>query len=221
METSNFFADIQMCKIERIFTYRNTPMISFFVHYPKVTLHCNSAAQKRMNRKIQAQVNQFCRYASNDLYQLAVSDYKNSLGNDSPFHRYDAILEYTITYSWDCRLSLYRDQYTYTGGAHGSTVRASDTWNLESGLEIPLASFFPNDQNYKAFLIEKITRQADERMQKTPGIFFENYRDLILESFNEDHYYLTPTGIDIYYQQYEIAPYSTGIVVFTIPYAEG
>lgn len=221
METSNFFADIQMCKIERIFTYRNTPMISFFVHYPKVTLHCNSAAQKRMNRKIQAQVNQFCRYASNDLYQLAVSDYKNSLGNDSPFHRYDAILEYTITYSWDCRLSLYRDQYTYTGGAHGSTVRASDTWNLENGLEIPLASFFPNDQNYKAFLIEKITRQADERMQKTPGIFFENYRDLILESFNEDHYYLTPTGIDIYYQQYEIAPYSTGIVVFTIPYAEG
>ncbi len=221
METSNFFADIQMCKIERIFTYRNTPMISFFVHYPKVTLHCNPAAQKRMNRKIQAQVNQFCRYVSNDLYQLAVSDYKNSLGNDSPFHRYDAILEYTITYSWDCRLSLYRDQYTYTGGAHGSTVRASDTWNLESGLEIPLASFFPNDQNYKAFLIEKITRQADERMQKTPGIFFENYRDLILESFNEDHYYLTPTGIDIYYQQYEIAPYSTGIVVFTIPYAEG
>jgi hypothetical protein len=221
METSSFLADIRMCNIERTFTYSNTPMISFSVCYPKVTLCCNPVVQNSINREIQSQVNQFYRYSSNDLYQLAISDYKDSLENEFPFRHYDTVLQYTITYNQDCYLSLYRDQYTYTGGAHGNTIRTSDTWSLMSGQGIPLASFFPNTPDYRTFLIEEITRQADKRLQETPGIFFENYRDLISESFDEDHYYLTPSGIDIYYQQYEIAPYSTGIVVFTIPYAEG
>lgn len=193
-------------------------MISISIRYPKVTLCRNPSAQRSINSQIQAQVNRFYYYASNDLYWQAISDYKNSLENKFPFHPYDAVLQYEITYNQHCHLSLYYDQYTYTGGAHGNTVRASDTWGLWDGQSIPLSGFFPAGQDYRALLIDKITRQADERMQQNPGIFFENYRDLISESFNEEHYYLTPSGIAVYYQQYEIAPYVTGIVVFTIPY---
>ena len=69
-------------------------------------------------------------------------------------------------------------------------------------------------------LIDQILRQADENIQQNPGINFEDYHALIVKYFNEEHYYLTPSGVAIYYQQYEIAPYSTGIVVFTISYME-
>lgn len=220
METSGLCADIRMCKIERIFTYGDAPMISFSVCYPQVALLCNPAVQKSIRREIQAQVHQFYQYASNDLYQSAVSDYQNSLENGFPFHGYEAVLQYTVTYNGCCRLSVYRDQYSYTGGAHGNTVRISDTWNLGSGRSVPLADLFPGNPDYRAFLTGEITRQADEKMRDTPGVLFENYRALILEYFNENHYYLTPSGIDVYYQQYEIAPYSTGIVVFTIPHAK-
>lgn len=55
-------------------------------------------------------------------------------------------------------------------------------------------------------------------MAENPGVYFDDYRKLIAQYFNEEQYYLTPQGVAIYYQQYEIAPYSTGIVVFTVPY---
>lgn len=219
METSGFCAELWMRGVKRIFTYGGTPMLSFSARYPQIALRCNPAAQKSIRREIRAQVGGVYRDASGELYRLAVSDYRNSLENGFPFHRYDVMLQYTITCRRACRLSLYRDQYAYTGGAHGSTVRASDTWDLRSGQKLPLASFFPGKADYRSFVIGEITRQADEKMRKTPGVLFENYRDLIPAAFDETHCYLTPQGVAVYYQQYEIAPYSTGIVVFMLPCA--
>jgi len=60
--------------------------------------------------------------------------------------------------------------------------------------------------------------QADENMQQQP-IYFEDYRNLIVQHFNPASYYLSNDGLVIYYQQYEIAPYATGIVEFTIPFS--
>lgn len=220
MEPSSFRASIVMRKIKRTFSYDNTTVLTLSARYPQVTLRFNPTAQKSIDRQIQAQVNAFYHDASNDLYRQAVADYQEAQKNGYPFRSYEAMLQYTITYNRHCHLSLYRDQYEYTGGAHGNTRRASDTWSLRSGHTVPLYSLFPAGQDYRVFLIRHIQRQADERMQKEPGIFFENYRTLIVQYFNEEHYYLTPSGLAVYYQQYEIGPYATGIVIFTIPYAD-
>ncbi|MFU2363539.1 MAG: RsiV family protein, partial [Clostridiales bacterium] len=37
-----------------------------------------------------------------------------------------------------------------------------------------------------------------------------------METINFDSYYLTPKGIVIYFQQYDIAPYSSGLPEFLI-----
>lgn len=216
MSTLDFKANIFMQNIERTFTYDNTSILTLSVRYPKVTLHKNISAQKIINRQIQTQVSEFYHYISNDLYQQAVVSYKYAQENGFPFHPYDAVLQYEITYNEHLYLSLYSDTYVYMGGARGNTVRASDTWSLNNGQKIPLSAFFPADQDYRVFLIDQIIKQADEQIAQNPGIYFENYPDLIVKYFNEKHYYLVPSGIAIYYQQYEIAPYSTGIVEFTI-----
>ena len=216
MDSLNFCASIGMCKTERTFTYNNTPVLTLSICYPKVSLHHCSYAQDSVNFQIQAQVCDFLHYASSDLYQQAVATYYESQENAFPFRRYEAILQYEITYNQHCCLSLYRDQYTFTGGAHGSTIRSSDTWSLISGRSIPLSDFFPAGQDYRESLINQMIEQAS----KNPEVFFEDYQDLIAKYFNEEHYYLTPSGVAIYYQQYEIAPYSTGIVVFSIPYMD-
>ena len=219
MNSLSFCACIAMRKMKRTFTCNSTPVITISILYPNVTLHRNPSAQKIINCQIKEQVCDFYNYASNDLHQQAIAAYKDAQESGFPFNRYDAMLQYEITYNQHCYLSLYRDQYEYTGGAHGNTVRTSDTWDLKSGYSVPLFSFFPADQDYRTLLIDQITKHANERIQQNPGIFFENYPALIVEYFNEEHYYLTPSGIAMYYQQYEIAPYATGIVVFTIPYA--
>ena len=216
MNPLNYSAYISIRKIERTFTYDNTPVLKVSVQYPKVILYKNLSTLRIINSQIQTQVNDFYHYASSDLYQQAIDDYKYKQENGFPFNHYEAMLHYEITYNEHYYLSLYRDQYEYTGGAHGNTVRSSDTWNLKNGHNVLLSEFFSADQDYRAYLIEQITRQADEQMTQNPGIYFENYQALIVQYFNEEHYYLVPDGIAIYYQQYEIAPYSAGIVVFTI-----
>lgn len=220
MNSLNYCAGIEMCKMKRAFTYSHTTVLTLSILYPKVNLCYCPYAQDSINFQIQSQVCDFLHYVSGELYQQAVATYYESRENEFPFRRYEAVLQYEITYNQNCHLSLYRDQYLYTGGAHGGTIRMSNTLDLMSGCDIPLSCFFPADQDYRTLLIEQIIGQADENIQQNPGIYFEDYHALIMKYFHEEHYYLTPTGVAIYYQQYEIAPYSTGIVVFTIPYEE-
>jgi len=218
MSLPNFSVNITMHKTERRFLFQNKTVLSLSIVYPQANLLHNPVAQIRINRRIQAQVNDFYRYVSQNLYEQAVENYKNAMENGFPFHPFEAVLQYEITYNQHCRLSLYHDQYEFTGGAHGNTTRFSDTWDVKNGQVVPLSSFFLPEQDYRAFLIQQIIQQADQEMQQNPGIYFEDYPALITEHFNPDNYYLTPSGVAIYYQQYDIAPYSTGIVVFTIPY---
>ncbi len=218
MKSSNFSAAVMMRKIKRTFSYDNKTMLTLSINYPQIILRHNRPVQDNINRHIQAQVNDYYNYVANDLYQQAVAYYKDTQKSGFPFHNYDAVLQYEITYNQRCHFSLYRDRYEFTGGAHGNTVRASDSWNLIDGRIIPLSSLFSPGQNYQVFLIEQMIKQADSQIQQNPGIYFEDYRSLIAKYFNEESYYLTPSGVAVYYQQYEIAPYATGIVVFTIPY---
>ena len=69
-------------------------------------------------------------------------------------------------------------------------------------------------------LIQEIIAQAEENLKENPFIYFDDYKNLIIKNFNPHSFYMSPDGITIYYQQYDIAPYSTGIVEFTIPYTK-
>jgi len=51
------------------------------------------------------------------------------------------------------------------------------------------------------------------------NIYFDDYEKNVANYFNPKSFYLVPDGIVIYFQQYEIAPYASGIPQFTIPYS--
>ncbi len=219
MNLSNFSAKVSMQNIQREFSYDNVVMLTFTMNYPKVVLSNNKKAQRKMNSHIYTQNNDFYRYIINTLYPQAVMEYKYDLENDFPFRMYDAVMQYEVTYNADCYLSTYYDRYEFTGGAHGNTIRSSDTWSLKTGNERLLWNMFQPNVNYRYLLIEEILKQTDQQMKENPGIYFDNYQTLIVQYFNPKSFYLTEGGLAIYYQQYEIAPYATGIVSFTIPYA--
>lgn len=178
-----------------------------------------TGADERINGKISTQLYEFTKYAERKLLPQAIEVYKESLANGFPVRPFETVLNYTITFNDKGLLSMYRDYYDYTGGAHGNTVRKSDTYNLYNGKTLPLEAFFHTGE-FTTMLLENILLQADRNMQENPGIYFENFPELIIKYFNPENYYLTTEGIAIYYQQYEIAPYSTGIVVFVVPYSE-
>ncbi len=218
MNTGSHHAEIIMRESTRTFTYDGTAVLSFSMRYPEVRLTNNRIAEQRINRRIHVQAVGFYRYAADTLYPQAVQFYKDALQNGFPFRPYEAVLHYEVTYNEACHLSVYRDRYEYTGGAHGNTLRSSDTWDVRTGRNLPLAQFFAPGQDFRMLLIGQILAQADQNMQQNPNIYFPEYRTLIARYFDAESYYLTPEGLVMYYQQYEIAPYATGIVTFTLAY---
>ena len=211
-------AKIEMQNFQRTYLFDNIEVMTLSIKYPFVILDSSPSAQVAINNEVIMEVNEFHRYVSGILYNEAVKSYLYAKENNFPFHPYEAIMEYTITYNDNCFLSYYNDQYTYTGGAHGMTIRNSNTFELIRGAVIPLYCYFRSGFNYRWLLIKEMIRQASDQLTDNPGIYFDDYEKLILNTFDEDHYFLTPEGLSIYFQHYDIAPYSTGLVVFTIPY---
>lgn len=218
MYLPNYRAYITMQEMARSYPHNNQTVLTLSISYPEVIVPDNYRAQRLIGTRIHLQVNLFCRYAYQTLFRQAVADYKYAKQNGFPFHPYEAVLNYTVTYNGHCHLSAYRDRYEYTGGAHGTTIRYADTWDLQTGALLPLNAFFDDEDGMKDFLLEHIRIDADQNMAENPYIYFDNYRDLIGRYFSAEQYYLTTSGLAVYYQQYDIAPYATGIVVFTIPY---
>lgn len=216
----SFNAKIRVEDYEREFLYDNVVVVKLKINSINVKIYDNQVVEGRINHRIEMQTSRFYRYVSTELYKQAVAGYKYDIANGYPFNHYEAILDYNVTYNENCFLSVYRDTYEYTGGAHGSTVRASDTWHLHQGRLIPMSYYFSRDTNYYERLIAIMIEQAEVNLSENPGIYFDDFRALIIKHFNPESYYLTLEGMAVYYQQYDIAPYSSGIVVFTIPYEQ-
>jgi hypothetical protein len=211
-------AIIEMNEFKKNFEYNNIVILTLTIKYPLINIPHNKYAENNINSMINNQIIEYYNYVSRIMYNNAVEYYHDSQANDFPFHVNEAIVEYNVTYNDNCFLSLYKDKYEFTGGAHGSTIRSSDTWETCQGTYIPMYCYFYRGTNYMNLLINEITKQAARNLNKNPGIYFEDYKNLIIQNFNPNSYFLTPYGMTIYYQQYDIAPYSTGIVEFTIPY---
>ena len=211
-------AEITNQEIKKEFNYKSTIVLTLEITYPQIKLQNNPLVEKKINRKYQNQANSFLKYASGKLLKGAISEYNYSMKNGFPFRPYDAVMQYTVTLNDNCHLSTYYDQYEYTGGAHGMTHRASDSWNLQTGQYIKLKNLFPNSKNYRQIILDEIIIIADQEFNKNPSMFFEDYKELIVKSFNEESFNLNPHTLSFYYQHYDIGPYSSGIIVFDIPY---
>lgn len=200
--------------------YQDVPVLTYTIHYPYFTTNCSQAAAMHVNNYYKYQVRQKEDYCRNVLYKEAVEQATYATDHEFPFNKYEFLSVYTVTYNNDCVTSLYSDQYTYLGGAHGNTVRDSQTWDFQTGYQLSLSDYFPNNQTFTQDIISEINKQITEREKQDPSTYFEDFPSLVRGNFNLEGFYVTPDGIVIYYQQYDIAPYSTGIPEFFFPFSE-
>ena len=129
---------------------------------------------------------------------------------------YEVIKNYEITYKTEKMISLYTDKYIFSGGAHGNTIRKSQNWDISKAMQIPLNEIYSNNPNYVLEILKQINKQIQERLKENPSTYFNNYCQLVIETINLENYYRIPNKIVIFFQQYDIAPYSTGIPTFEI-----
>lgn len=210
--------------------HNNTLLLSYEILYPQFQLDRNQGLTPETEAEAIEQLNQFYKrkaeefehYAREILFLQSAQSYQELKEMQNPAIPYEAYCDYKITFLSDCFVSLYYDYYLFTGGAHGTTLRLSDTWNLETGAKAGLESFFPDNPNYREDILTSISTYIKEQQENPDSTentdYFENASDSVFTEFNENSFYLTPEGIVIYFQQYDIAPYSSGIMQFLIPF---
>lgn len=194
-------------------------ILKYNIQYPQFMSTFFYKTVGKINAYYFSVASKFETYIMNILLPMATKDYYHSKENDFPIHAYEAVMVFTITYNQDCILSLYTDKYEYTGGAHGSTVRTSETWDVTLGTQIPLYTLFPYGEQFRRKIIIIIIKQIENQMAYQQN-YFPDYVQRIHKSLYLQNYYLSPDSITIYFQQYDIAPYSTGIPEFSIPLSE-
>lgn len=106
------------------------------------------------------------------------------------------------------------ETYSYTGGAHGSTARTGLCFSLTDGSRVLENDLFK--PGYKETL-DKLLRARLESKAKSEG-----FADSI---FNRDieangNFYISPEGVNYIYGQYEIGPYSLGIIELDLSWDE-
>lgn len=215
--------DVQVKKItiNEEMSYGGENILTFRIDYPQFSSERFLRAVGRMNTLYKAEAMAFKRYCRNTLYKLSVQDFNYAIKNDFPVRPYDAVLTYQITYNDNCTVSLYFDRYEFTGGAHGNTKRYSDTWDLQKGRRITAYELFSPDVAAKEYILNTIYGIVSAQIKNGDDIYFDNFQENIEKSLNLNNFYLTENGIVLYFQQYEIGPYSSGIIEFTIPYSDG
>lgn len=196
--------------------YKNTVILTYKIEYPQMISSRYTYGKEIFNNYNKKKAIDLEKYIKTDLYENAKEVYEYNKANGYPIMVFEVISEYHITYNEGFIVSLYQDEYQFTGGAHGSTIRTSQNWNLKEGTTIPLSYFFPNNPYYTIDILKEINKQIKTQIEEGKNQYFENYCELVLETFNLNSYYITPTAIAIYFEQCDIAPYSSGIPVFLI-----
>lgn len=194
--------------------YEGVTVLSYKIEYPVFSSSAYERSIRVINNYYKVRALDYREYCRTTLCQMAVAQYLDDIENDFPVRVFAAQEGFTITYQEACILSLYFDRYEFTGGAHGSTIRSSQTWNLQTGQRLILAELFERSFNFREYIISNVI----EQIEQNPEPYFEDYENLVRQTFNVNSFYCTPTGLVVYFQQYDIAPYASGIREFLIPY---
>lgn len=121
-------------------------------------------------------------------------------------NRYQMFADYEVKLNNSDYLSILQSIYTYSGGAHGLTVRYSMTADRATGRAVKLADIFAD----KTYLNTLNALAANQNQEIT---LFDKVRLTGSEDF-----YLTDKGLTVYFQLYEVAPYAAGFVEYFFPY---
>lgn len=212
-----YYILIKEKELHQVMYYKNEPILSYTIKYPQFISFKFQTVLNKINAFYKTKALMYEKTNMLNLYQMAMVDYENAKANDYPVRPYEAYTDYKVTYNENCTLSLYFDQYEYTGGAHGITIQSSDTWDLQKSRRMELKEFF-TDVKYKEFIIDTIIKEIDSKKGTEDFMYFDDYEKLVHENFNINSFYLDEVGIVLYFQSYDIAPYASGLPTFTIPY---
>lgn len=201
---------IEIFNMHEDFYVEGTKVVSCHIFYPQFIT--NSKSMEVINERYYKNALKKKEYCTRVMYPSAVQSYMQG----SRALPYQMIVTITLTYDVDGLISFYQDEYLYTGGANGTTTRVGQTIDVTTGSIMHLSDFMQDKDHYEECIKQTVIQQIIN--SHNPTIYFDDFPALVKETFHPKNYYLTCEGIVIFFALYDIAPHSTGIPTFTIPY---
>ncbi|MCO7128035.1 DUF3298 and DUF4163 domain-containing protein [Sporolactobacillus shoreicorticis] len=180
------------------------------ISYPQITSGIeDQQIMDEMNRT-------FRKHAEN--VQKTDKEYKAQYAHDqliSAAGPYYAHTRPTVRFNSNCLLSVSFLDESYTGGAHGMHYEKVYNYDTRSGRQYHL-----NDIIHTKKELKKVNAYLKKQMIKLKN---EGRYDFFLDSFKSvdlknGQFYFYDHGIVIVFQEYEVAPYSNGIIHLKVPY---
>ena len=123
-------------------------------------------------------------------------------------------IEGGFTYVGPDKVSYLAKRYSYSGGAHGMTSETAYNFDRKTGKSILEEGFF------KDGYVEKLTRLLTAHLPESLVSPADTAMLFLKEIEPNGNFSISPDGVTYIYNQYEIAPYSMGIIRVSIPWEE-
>lgn len=168
--------------------------------YAKENINLKSYSQSDLKVALDAKMQEY--FAENKKVLEDYSpDFEQTWNETSSMKMHSKIDPFlTIKYSGD----------GYTGGAHGYYYEFYKSYNLEKNTVLQLKDVFSNQDPkiWNDLLVKSFLKENDEE------VLFENKIPLT------DNFFFDEKTITFIYNQYEIAPYSSGVIIVKVPFSE-
>lgn len=150
-----------------------------------------------------------------EIESCAQADYPLS---DEYWSAYFIDVTYTPTRIDRSVISLFANNTSYAGGPHPSLITESVTYDPVNGTELALSDILIED--YPA--AELCTLILDALKERASELHYD-YENVLKERFSEDYsnvsnWYFSGAGLCFHFSPYDIAPYSSGTIIATVPY---
>ncbi|MBC8766659.1 DUF3298 and DUF4163 domain-containing protein [Arenibacter sp. BSSL-BM3] len=198
---------------------------------PKVTIHIPKALDESpisatINNSLQEEVISMLIYddeieATN--IEEAIQSFKNGylelkkIYPDEPVG-WEADIEGKVTYEDKNILTIQVNSYSFTGGAHGFSSTRFLNFDKAKGLELENMELFKDSLEFQNFVEGKF--RAQEKIPATGSVNATGFM------FEDDEFHLpqnigfTQEGLQLFYEQYEVASYADGPIILTLSYKE-
>ncbi len=143
-------------------------------------------------------------------YELLVDEYEYITENFGYwFGPYADSYSYEIHTDAKGIISVTEIWYYYSGGAHGSTLKASHNFDVAGGKELTLSDLLYGTG-------DEITEAFTQEFLEIKDAFFDDPSKVVPEELPKAQYYVDAEGVTAYFQQYQVGSYAAGFVSATI-----
>ena len=108
---------------------------------------------------------------------------------------------------------------SYTGGAHGNYGEDYATFNINTGKRLHWSDLLANSKDFLKLAELRFKHvngmEESQKLSEEEGFLFENNKFYLSENFG-----LTSDGLVVYYQPYQVAPFSFGATTLLFKYYE-